>query len=73
MVDWFNGPEPIWHAMWEPMWAAAEENNVALSFHIGVGMRKRQLAAPPLLNKSLGRPAAGFRRHPSSRSRYASG
>ncbi len=37
MMDWFNGPEPIWHAMWEPMWTAAEENNVALSFHIGVG------------------------------------
>ena len=37
MFDWFNGPEPIWHSMWEPMWEAAEENEVALSFHIGVG------------------------------------
>ena len=37
MIDWFNGPEPIWHSMWEPMWTAAEENEVALSFHIGVG------------------------------------
>jgi predicted TIM-barrel fold metal-dependent hydrolase len=37
MFDWFNGPEPIWHPMWEPMWTAAEENEVALSFHIGVG------------------------------------
>ena len=37
MIDWFNGPEPIWHTMWEPMWTAAEENDVALSFHIGVG------------------------------------
>jgi len=37
MFDWFNGPDPIWHSMWEPMWEAAEENEVALSFHIGVG------------------------------------
>jgi len=37
MFDWYNGPEPIWHSMWEPMWTAAEENEVALSFHIGVG------------------------------------
>jgi uncharacterized protein len=36
-IEWFNGPEPIWHSMWEPMWIAAEENEVALSFHIGVG------------------------------------
>jgi len=36
-VEWFNGPQPIWHSMWEPMWKAAEENDVALSFHIGVG------------------------------------
>src|SRR6266536_4588488 len=37
MIDWFNGPEPIWHSMWEPMWIAAANNDVALSFHIGVG------------------------------------
>ncbi len=37
MIDWFNGPEPIWHSSWEPLWIAAEENQVALSFHIGVG------------------------------------
>jgi predicted TIM-barrel fold metal-dependent hydrolase len=37
MIDWFNGPEPIWHQMWEPMWSAAEDNHVSLSFHIGVG------------------------------------
>lgn len=37
MFDWFNGPQPIWHSMWEPMWTAADENDVALSFHIGVG------------------------------------
>jgi predicted TIM-barrel fold metal-dependent hydrolase len=37
MLDWFNGPQPIWHPLWEPMWIAAEENEVALSFHIGVG------------------------------------
>ena len=37
MIDWFNGPEPIWHPSWEPMWSAAEEHEVALSFHIGVG------------------------------------
>jgi len=37
MFDWFNGPQPIWHTMWEPLWASAEENEVALSFHIGVG------------------------------------
>ena len=37
MVDMFNGPEPMWHSMWEPMWTAAEESHVALSFHIGAG------------------------------------
>ncbi len=36
-LEWFNGPQPIWHSIWEPMWTAAEENDVALSFHIGVG------------------------------------
>ena len=43
MIDWFNGPEPIWHAMWEPMWIAAEENEVALSFHIGVGQDRKSV------------------------------
>ena len=22
LCDFFNGPAPIWHEMWEPMWAA---------------------------------------------------
>lgn len=34
LFDWFNCPMPIWHSMWEPMWAAAEEAEVALSFHV---------------------------------------
>ena len=37
LFDWFNGPEPVWHPMWEPLWSAAEEADVALSFHIGAG------------------------------------
>jgi predicted TIM-barrel fold metal-dependent hydrolase len=37
LFDWFNGPKPIWHPMWEPLWTAAEEADVALSFHIGAG------------------------------------
>src|SRR6516162_6348256 len=37
LFDWFNAPEPIWHPMWEPLWGAAEEADVALSFHIGAG------------------------------------
>lgn len=37
LFDFFNGPAPVWHEMWEPMWAAAEEEEVALSFHIGAG------------------------------------
>jgi len=37
LFDCFNAPQPIWHSMWEPMWAAAEEFEVALSFHIGAG------------------------------------
>lgn len=37
LFDFFNGPEPIWHDMWEPLWTAAEEEGVALSFHIGAG------------------------------------
>lgn len=37
LFDWFNAPQPIWHSMWEPMWAAAEEFEVVLAFHIGAG------------------------------------
>jgi len=37
LFDWFNAPQSIWHHMWEPMWAAAEDAGVALSFHIGFG------------------------------------
>ena len=37
LFDWFNACEPVWHSMWEPMWAAAEEAQVAISFHIGFG------------------------------------
>ena len=29
--------EPIWHDVWEPLWAAAEEHELVLSFHIRVG------------------------------------
>lgn len=35
-VPW--GPAmPVWHEMWEPMWAAAEEADLALSFHVFEG------------------------------------
>lgn len=37
LFDFFNCPQPIWHEMWEALWAAAEEEEVALSFHIGAG------------------------------------
>lgn len=37
LFDFFNAPQPVWHSMWEPMWAAAEEEGVSLSFHIGAG------------------------------------
>ena len=28
---------PVWHEMWEPMWTAAEEANLAFSFHVFEG------------------------------------
>jgi uncharacterized protein len=28
---------PVWHEMWEPMWAAAEEVDVVISFHVFEG------------------------------------
>ena len=28
---------PVWHDMWEPMWKAAEEANLAFSFHVFEG------------------------------------
>lgn len=28
---------PVWHDMWEPMWAAAEQANLAFSFHVFEG------------------------------------
>jgi predicted TIM-barrel fold metal-dependent hydrolase len=28
---------PVWHAMWEPMWAAAEETDLVISFHVFEG------------------------------------
>jgi predicted TIM-barrel fold metal-dependent hydrolase len=28
---------PVWHEMWEPMWAAAEETGLVLSFHVFEG------------------------------------
>lgn len=37
LFDWFNAPQPLWHSMWEPMWAAAEDSGVSLSFHIRFG------------------------------------
>jgi predicted TIM-barrel fold metal-dependent hydrolase len=28
---------PVWHEMWEPMWAAAEESDFVISFHVFEG------------------------------------
>ena len=28
---------PVWHEMWEPMWAAAEETGLVISFHVFEG------------------------------------
>ena len=37
LFDWFNACQPVWHSMWAPLWEAAEETDVAISFHIGFG------------------------------------
>ena len=37
LFDFVNCPKPIWHEMWEPLWIAAAEEEVSLSFHIGAG------------------------------------
>lgn len=28
---------PVWHEMWAPMWAAAEETGLVISFHVSEG------------------------------------
>lgn len=35
-VPW-GSAMPVWHEMWEPIWAAAEETDLALSFHVFEG------------------------------------
>ena len=35
-VPW-GSAMPAWHEMWEPMWSAAEEMNLVLSFHVFEG------------------------------------
>jgi predicted TIM-barrel fold metal-dependent hydrolase len=35
-VPW-GAAMPVWHEMWEPMWSAAEESGLVLSFHVFEG------------------------------------
>ena len=35
-VPW-GSAMPVWHEMWEPMWSAAEDANLVLSFHVFEG------------------------------------
>jgi predicted TIM-barrel fold metal-dependent hydrolase len=35
-VPW-GSAMPVWHEMWEPMWAAAEESGLVISFHVFEG------------------------------------
>ena len=35
-VPW-GSAMPVWHEMWEPMWSAAEETDLVLSFHVFEG------------------------------------
>ena len=35
-VPW-GSAMPVWHAMWEPMWSAAEETGLVVSFHVFEG------------------------------------
>jgi predicted TIM-barrel fold metal-dependent hydrolase len=35
-VPW-GSAMPVWHAMWEPMWVAAEETGLVVSFHVFEG------------------------------------
>jgi predicted TIM-barrel fold metal-dependent hydrolase len=35
-VPW-GSTMPVWHEMWEPMWAAAEETGLVISFHVFEG------------------------------------
>lgn len=35
-VPW-GSAMPVWHEMWEPMWAAAEETGLVISFHVFEG------------------------------------
>src|SRR5262249_29701950 len=35
-VPW-GSAMPVWHEMWEPMWSAAEESDLVISFHVFEG------------------------------------
>ncbi len=35
-VPW-GSARPVWHEMWEPMWSAAEETGLVISFHVFEG------------------------------------
>jgi uncharacterized protein len=37
IFDWANAPEPVWHSMWEPVWAAAAETGLPINLHVGGG------------------------------------
>ena len=37
VFGWPRAPQPIWHEMWEPVWAAAAETGLPVNFHAGGG------------------------------------
>src|SRR5688572_20839662 len=37
IFDWAHAPQPVWHEMWEPLWAAAEETGMPVNLHVGGG------------------------------------
>ncbi len=45
--DPFRSVEPVWHEMWEPLWAAAAETGLPLSFHEGGSRHPRSVDLIP--------------------------
>src|SRR5207247_329436 len=55
-VPW-GSAMPVWHEMWEPVWSAAEETGLVVSFHVfegggaTVGYEGKGVRAPAVIRR----------------------
>ena len=61
-VPW-GSAMPVWHVMWEPLWSAAEEAGLVMSFHVFEGGATKSDTTSRASSRTRRRPARG----PSSR------